>query len=221
MKITESGLRKIIKEEYQSVKLPEDKFWQIVSTLGWGTETTDYELVKERILKSGLTPDEIDGFGMTHKDLHNRLYVVISDWEEDKYQQSTVRGGKPFEGIGLGDDGFGDLINHIIGLGKEEYYSVTENPRLAKVRANKYDFAESFAFAIPHVEEAEEREELERTPSEQELYDHLISYGADSGETLESFHEALIEDGVLSEDDEQGYYNLESAFQRYENEGQN
>jgi len=109
------------------------EFWDKVAQIGWGTKTTDYGTIKRDLLKAW-TPEKAekmsDVFGM----LSNALYVKC-----DKVVD------------GVGDDSFGDLRAHIIGLGREEFNRVMENPKLAQERINKGDYKESFSYCLPYA----------------------------------------------------------------------
>lgn len=59
---------------------------------------------------------------------------------------------------GLGDDGYGDLCWHIVGLGKEEILRAVFNPATAQIRANKHDYKECFAYTFPYEDEKHKME---------------------------------------------------------------
>lgn len=107
-----------------------NEFWQAVSEMGWGRKA-DHEKIKVALLAKW-SPEKAEEMHDTFDALRNPLYAVC-----DKVVE------------GLGDDGFSDLLAHIIGLGKEEYERVLLNPQLAAQRANKYDFTESFSYCLP------------------------------------------------------------------------
>jgi hypothetical protein len=119
--------------------MPEPEFWKLVDDLGWGTKTTDYKALKKRLVRN-MSPNQAAAFSTTLATLRGKLYKVVEQWEDEHDSQ-----------IGLGDDGFGDLLHHIIGLGKREYYAALRNPALAHARALKNDFTESFSYATPYT----------------------------------------------------------------------
>jgi len=114
-----------------AVAVPESTFWRIVDPIKWGTKTRDYNAVRQYLMKA-LTPQEAAGFATTFRKIKDKLDKKLSK-----------------EVSGLGDDGYNDLLAHIIGMGKTEYEAVMKNPELGVDRADKHQFAESFAYAIP------------------------------------------------------------------------
>jgi hypothetical protein len=91
-----------------------------------------------------LSPDEADEFYDTYTDMTGKLYDAIVEYETDQQLED-----ENFRGADLGGDSFGDLIAHIVGLGKREFDAVMRNPQRAIDRAHRGDFKESFAYAIP------------------------------------------------------------------------
>lgn len=123
--------------------MPEAEFWRIVDGLGWGTKTTDYKALNKYLRKT-LSEEGVGSLRTTLSKVESRLYKAIEGWERES--------GKS---CGLGDDGFSDLIAHIVGLGKKEYDAVLRDPQQAYDRAHakygtKGGFTESFNYAIPY-----------------------------------------------------------------------
>ena len=50
------------------------------------------------------------------------------------------------ERIEAGDDSFRDLVNHLIGLGREAYEGALADPASVAARARARDYRESFAY---------------------------------------------------------------------------
>jgi len=44
------------------------------------------------------------------------------------------------------DDSFGDLVSHIIGMGKNEFDAVMLDPSKARIRALSHDYEEGFCY---------------------------------------------------------------------------
>lgn len=109
-----------------------NEFWSEVAALGWGTKTTDCDVIKKSLLKRW-TPAKAEEMREVFSALKGRLYKVL-----DKVVD------------GVGDDGFDDLRSHIIGLGREEFERVLAEPKLAQKRIDKHDFVESFAYCLPY-----------------------------------------------------------------------
>ena len=118
--------------------MDENEFWAIVETLGWGTKTTDYDVVKTNLMKQ-LPRKTARDLRTVFRYLSENLYREITSYE--KHHNVSA---------GLGDDSFGDLIAHIIGLGRSEYVAVMYDPSLAIGRAKKHDFTESFSYCLPY-----------------------------------------------------------------------
>jgi hypothetical protein len=77
----------------------------------------------------------------TAYDLKSRLRTRIEAWENTSDQR-----------ISLGDDSFGDLLAHIVGLGRDEFAHVMATPKLAQERAQRGDFAENFMYVFNEAE---------------------------------------------------------------------
>lgn len=122
-----------------SASMSYNEFWKITEPLGWGTRTTDYNKIKQHLMET-LTPEQ--GFALieTYLKIRHQLVKQLDRWA-DENDDSRFQ---------IGDDSFDDLTNHIIGLGKREYEAVLKNPELAAERAAKWDFKESFSYAIPY-----------------------------------------------------------------------
>jgi hypothetical protein len=113
------------------------KFFDAIEPFGWGTKTTNHKSIKKQIMDK-FTWEQIEELGDIKSSLHNKLYNVLFDEVE-----------------GVGDDGFDDLIEHIIGLGREEYEKVLKHPDLAQKRVNSGQYKESFAYCFPYKEDYE------------------------------------------------------------------
>ena len=115
------------------------KFWAIVKSIGWGTKTTDNQKIKKKLLHD-LDAQEGPSFYEAYDQAKNKL-----DQKIDKF-------------VELGGDSYGDLLSHIVGLGKKEYDAVMKNPKLAGERAARRDFKESFDYAVPFPAEFEHKD---------------------------------------------------------------
>lgn len=122
----------------------EATFWKAVAELDWKgrcKEPRVYETLKDEIL-AHWDDTFVRSFDEMLDEKVGHLYGVIEKFE----QANDVS-------CGCGDDGFGDLRHHIVGMGKEEYEAVLEDPGLAVKRGQSYDYVESFAYCIPHLAE--------------------------------------------------------------------
>jgi hypothetical protein len=59
------------------------------------------------------------------------------------------------DNLGVGDDGYGDLLHHIIGLGKKDFYKYANNLKLVEKLAHSRKYEESFAYCIPYDDDYE------------------------------------------------------------------
>ena len=109
-------------------------FWSIVESIGWGTETTDYEKVA-RMLYYSMTSEQAECFRREFENRKALLYEVCS--------ASVVEC--------ISDDGLDDLFSHIIGLGEHEYNDVLSHPELANIRYAEDKYTESFAYCMPDM----------------------------------------------------------------------
>lgn len=144
------ALRPRLIQALTSTAMPEAEFWKIVDDLGWGTKTTDYKGLKKHLLRN-LSPNQAAAMQTTFAQLRGKLYRTLTEWEEEgDTWLETGKHGNP-RSFGLGDDSFGDLIAHIIGMGKQEFFAVLKNPQKALDRARKDAYKESFSYALPHT----------------------------------------------------------------------
>lgn len=121
-----------------------DKFWHLVDEINWSDNCKNrgYEKIKLHMMKN-LEHEWVKEASFIRCALYNEISECINRWEDDYGQ------------IEVSDDGLSDLINHIIGLGKKEFDRCMKNPALAKRRADRCDFVESFSYCFPHDNEYE------------------------------------------------------------------
>ena len=134
--------------------MPEGEFWKMVAKIGWGTKTTDYKAIKAAILNKYHSAKQVDGIRETFGKLKGTLTKRLDSWMASEAPALGV------QSWGTGDDGFDDLISHIIGLGWKEYQAVMKDPKLAWDRAQKYKYKESFTYAIPWKNDTDEQDPL-------------------------------------------------------------
>jgi hypothetical protein len=118
----------------------ENIFWEVVSDLGWD-RVGDYKGIKRKLMER-FTWEQIEALAAIDTAVYRRLYKAVTDWEE-KTRQSC----------GCSDDGFSDLLNHIVGLGREEWQACLDDPSKAKARADRGDYTESFSYCWPRHED--------------------------------------------------------------------
>jgi len=117
-----------------------EKFWSEIALIGWTDkpEKGFYDAAKARLLRRW-TGEFIEAFDEMKDGLHSELARAV-EAEEQKTGESS----------GCGDDGFGDLMNHVIGLGQKEYEASLADPMRVIKRGQAYNYAESFGYCIPY-----------------------------------------------------------------------
>jgi hypothetical protein len=92
----------------------------------------------EVALLRAVTPEEAEAMSDAFLERRRALAGAV-----DRYLEETeVR-------LDVGDDGFGDLIAHVIGMGRDAYEQALAEPAQVVERGQSGDFEESFAYAIP------------------------------------------------------------------------
>ena len=110
----------------------ENEYWQQIEKLEWAKDA-NYDRI-EQYLKDNLTVSEC---------------IQLSDFVKNKTDQLRIRFhddwlGDP--GIDVSDDGWSDLVNEVVGRGKEFYENIT----LKKLQemANVMDYHENFSYGF-------------------------------------------------------------------------
>jgi hypothetical protein len=127
----------------------EELFWEEVALIGWQDKNPRrfYDKAKARLLRrwTGEFLEEFD-------EMKEQLYVKLSKAVTDAESRGWESGG---ETCGCGDDGFSDLIHHVIGLGREEYEASLADPMRVIKRGQEGRYEESFGYCIPYKSDAE------------------------------------------------------------------
>lgn len=121
-----------MKDIFKQFNGKEDHFWKLVKLANWPKD--GYEKAKIRYLKT-LSKYQCSDF---------RAFVNVAFNALDNSLSTQV------DEISCGDDSYSDLLHHIIGLGKEEFYRNLKNRNLVQKRADDSDYKESFSYAIPY-----------------------------------------------------------------------
>lgn len=115
-----------------------DLFWGEVAHFGWGTKTTGYDAIKREMMERY---DDVflRSFHAVYDSFASMLYQRVDAWEKANE-----------ESCGCGDDGFGDLLSHVIGLGKDTYEEAMENPQSVVRRGQAGSYDEKFSYSFPY-----------------------------------------------------------------------
>jgi hypothetical protein len=124
----------------EDLNMTESRFWEIVSKMNW------------KIISS--CQCDIDKIQAENKNLFKNQNELM-DFRTIKivaYKQldNFIGIRNPANG---GDDAHTDLINHIIGLGKKEFYRCLNSYKAIEIRGENHDYTESFSYIIPYTVE--------------------------------------------------------------------
>ena len=151
----------------------QETFWVEVAHFGWGTKTTDHKAIKREMLER-YDDAFLRSFHAVYDSFASMLYQRVDAWEKANE-----------ESCGCGDDGFGDLLSHVIGLGKDTYEEAMEDPRSVVKRGQKSDYTEKFSYSFPYPavapkETLEEAQAKIRKEREERCYRDEDSVSEDS-----------------------------------------
>lgn len=110
----------------------EERMWELVALAGW---PCDCAKAKMMYVKK-LSKDESKAFRLSLSRARNVIHDVA-----DKLD------------LCCGDDGYGDLLWHIVGLGKDEFYSYCNDPKKIEKLANTFGYKECFGYCIPYEDD--------------------------------------------------------------------
>lgn len=107
----------------------EDKYWEMVTVINW--PNCNYKEQKEHISRFG---DKNTMFELT-----KALRVIVQRAVRDKELW-------PYGELKVGDDSFWDITAHMVGLGRDVFYSVLEEPK--KILEYRNSFKENFEYCF-------------------------------------------------------------------------
>jgi protein required for attachment to host cells len=110
----------------------EDQYWKQIKELKW-EEDHDYKRI-EQYLKDNLTVSQAVQLDDFVSEKVNQLY--------SKYEKDWL--GEP--GIAVGDDSWGDLLNEVVGRGKEFYENI--DVECLQDMADHDDYEENFSYSF-------------------------------------------------------------------------
>ena len=110
----------------------EDQYWEQIKELKW-EEDHDYKRI-EQYLKDNFTVSQAIQLNDFVCEKANQLYT--------KYEKDWL--GEP--GIAVGDDSWGDLLNEVVGRGKEFYENI--DVECLQDMADHDDYEENFSYSF-------------------------------------------------------------------------
>ena len=169
----------------ESLNIPkesEDKLWELVELAHW---PCNVDKTKIMYLKK-LSEEECEQFRKLVSKAFGLLDRTISDNEQIS------------DNLGVGDDGYSDLIYHIVGLGREQYYKHLNNLKLVEKLANSSKYVESFSYCLPYKDDygKDNRYTIE----------HIIKIAKESIKEIELFEK--MDDGAGCLKEIQGHMNF-------------
>jgi hypothetical protein len=138
----------------------EQEFWDLVDSIGWGTKTTDNDVVRKRLLNE-LTPEQMEQMREHFSEFQGQLYELAEEIDIEN----------------VSDDGLSDLTAHIVGLGKAEFERHVNSPKEIQVRANLREYTESFSYCIPSPDDLvwlDVASYQKRAAQERKLYETIM-----------------------------------------------
>jgi len=130
-------------------------FWTIVESVNWAALTLksderrshgerSYDLGQVALLSALPTIEDRNEFETHYQVVRDGLGQVFKAYVGQDREARTTD---------LGEDGFGDLLAHIVGLGRKEYERHLNHLKLITARGRQFLFVESFAYCIPWDED--------------------------------------------------------------------
>ncbi len=121
---------------------PNSFYWNIIASMGWAEATMSgerrpYERIKREFMET-YSEQVAQDFGEWYRLMYRQL---VNAYDGDP------RANEERYGNFSGDDSFGDMMDHVMGLGETYYDHVIANFKLL----NKLQPVESFSYCIPHV----------------------------------------------------------------------
>lgn len=139
--------------------MPEARFWKLVELANWPCDYNRMRMVYRKMLSK----KECESFRYTL----DKAYGALSDVAD------TI------ENLPVGDDSYGDLRYHIIGLGEKRFYEYCNDKLMIQELAESGGYKESFGYCIPY----------DGDYSKDNVYTikHVIDVANDSKEEIDRF----------------------------------
>jgi len=122
-------------------KRKSNNVWDIISSIGWGTKTTNIDNIKKALLEV-FNKRELKKFEKDVGKLVKDVYDFASSLEYECGVFNVFRDS---------DDGWSDATNHIVGLGKKSYDDFMEHPLIYVAKKTeesetKFWYKENFSY---------------------------------------------------------------------------
>lgn len=114
----------------------EGKMWNLIGALGWVESGHDYEAIENLLLQQD--DDTVHSLREFANERMGDLYERVDNYEDEDGNERVGNYG--------GDDSYGDMLAHVVGMGKLTFDAVMADPR----RLNEIKFVENFLYALPH-----------------------------------------------------------------------
>lgn len=128
-------------------KLTQDQFWMLVEKLDWVnlSKKVKIDFCNEKLISYiKIKENTLDFFYNHLADFHEYFEFFREPLENlMKEQFKKAKHSK------VGDDGMSDVVCHIIGLGKEEYFKHLQNYDLILEKIENSDYRENFSYILP------------------------------------------------------------------------
>lgn len=116
--------------------------WNEIKSLGWGTWSGDFHKVGDLLWKR-YTPNTIGALRQFVGAQAVKLYQRVKEWERNNGRHLDIGS----------DDGFNDVVHHVVGMGEDEFNRVMLDPTLLEDRYNAdygspEGYQESFAYCF-------------------------------------------------------------------------
>lgn len=119
--------------------LDDKTFWRIIEKAEWSkSKRGGHRKIREtwaRWVRKKYTEDQIQALEKGYQARRQMLRMV-----HECYIMATG------DAVGTGDDGYGDLLDHVMGCGEEEYVLSMADPRRISERARKNQYTENFHY---------------------------------------------------------------------------
>jgi hypothetical protein len=120
-------------------KLHIEKMWNYIFDIGWGIKTNNHKILR-KTLPDKYSEKEIIQLKEFSVYKRRELQKVLNNY--------TKINNLGYSYYHVSDDGFWDLTAHIVGLGKERYYSVVNDPSIAREISLNYLYIENFEYSF-------------------------------------------------------------------------